>query len=94
MDQAGEPRKPVDMLTADLARFAADDPDALVHAAFACPYCLREPEEITLNLEEPFGSAALCRCRDCHHGWAVTLNFGQALRLALAPPDDLVLIAA
>jgi hypothetical protein len=82
------------VLTTDLARFAADDPDPLVHAAFACPYCLREPGEITLNLEEPFGSAALCRCFECRHGWAVSLNFGQALRLALAPPADLELTPA
>ena len=82
------------MLTTDLARFASDDPDPLIHAAFACPFCLREPEEITVNLDEPFGAAALCRCYECRHGWAVTLNYGQAMRLALAPPEDLVLIAA
>ena len=82
------------VVTADLARFAADDPDPLIHAAFACPYCLRDADEITLNLDEPFASAALCRCRDCRHDWEVTLNFGQALRLGLAPPEDLVLTAA
>jgi hypothetical protein len=94
MDHARPRGNPGGVLTADLARFAADDPAPLIHASFACPYCLREPDEITLNLDEPFGSAALCRCRDCRHGWAVTLNFGQALRLALAPPEDLVLTPA
>jgi hypothetical protein len=82
------------VINTDLARFAADDPDPLVNASFACPYCLHDPSEIALNLDEPFGSAALCRCQACRRGWAVTLNFGQALRLALAPPPDLELIAA
>jgi hypothetical protein len=81
------------VITTDLARFAADDDDVLVNASFACPYCLRQPTDIALNLEEPFESAALCRCTHCRRGWAITLNFGQALRLALAPPADLELTA-
>jgi hypothetical protein len=82
------------VITTDLARFAADDADVLVNASFACPYCLRQPTDIALNLEEPFESAALCRCAHCRRGWAITLNFGQALRLALAPPADLELTPA
>jgi hypothetical protein len=82
------------MLVTDLARFAADDPDPIIGASFACPFCLRAPAAVVLNVEEAFGSAALCRCDECSRGWAVTLNFGQALRMALAPPDDLELIAA
>jgi hypothetical protein len=82
------------VITTDLARFAADDDDALVNASFACPCCLRRPTEVALSIDEPWGSAALCRCQDCGHGWAVTLNSGQALRLALAPPAGLELTPA
>jgi hypothetical protein len=82
------------MLNTDLARFAADDPDPLISASFACPYCLRSPAEVTLSIEETFGSAALCRCDECRSGWVVALNYGQSMRMALAPPLDLALAAA
>lgn len=82
------------MFKTDVARFASDDPDPLISASFACPFCLRAPSAIALTDEEPFGSAALCHCDLCGSSWAVALNFGQSMRMGLAPPSDLELAAA
>ena len=79
------------MILTDAARFHADDIDPLVAASFACPYCLRAPANALFNLEEPNGSAVLCRCDDCHSSWVVAVSIGQAMRLAIAPPDGLEL---
>jgi hypothetical protein len=88
---AGEHR---DVILTDSARFAVDDADPLVVASFACPYCLDSPSETIFNLEEPSGSAVLCRCDVCHTSWVVAVSTGQALRLAIAPPSELDLQAA
>ena len=82
------------MLLTDSARFAVDDLDPIVSASFACPYCLEAPSHAVFNLEEPNGSAVLCRCDDCHASWVVAVSTGQALRLAIAPPIGLELEAA
>ena len=82
------------MILTDSARFAVDDIDPLVVAAFACPYCLAVPSSTVFSLEEPNGSAVLCRCDDCHTSWVVAVNTGQALRLAIAPPIGLHLQTA
>jgi len=82
------------VILTDAARFWVDDLDVLVTASFACPYCLETPSEALFNLDEPNGSAVLCRCRDCHVSWVVAVNVGQAMRLAIAPPDGLALQAA
>lgn len=82
------------MILTDCARFAVDDADPLVLAAFACPYCLEQPSSTIFSLEEPNGSAVLCRCDTCCTSWVVAVNPGQALRLAIAPPSDLDLEAA
>lgn len=79
------------MILTDAARFHEDDCDPLVTASFACPYCLRIPDSALFNLEEPNGSAVLCRCDACHASWIVALNVGQAMRLAIAPPTELEL---
>lgn len=78
------------MLHTDFARFAADDVEPLVSASFACPWCLSLPTEVVLNLE-PEGSMALCRCEECRRGWALALDSGQSLRVALAPPPGIEL---
>lgn len=82
------------MILTDTARFAVDDADPLVSASFACPYCLDHPTHAVFNLEEPNGSAIVCRCDDCHRSWIVAVNAGQALRLAIAPPIGLELETA
>ena len=82
------------MLLTDAARFHADDPEVLITASFACPYCLRAPTSVVANLEEPSSSAALCRCDPCMSNWVVALNLDQAMRLSLAPPGDMALSAA
>ena len=82
------------MIFTDSARFFVDDADPLVLASFACPYCLENPAEALFNLEEPNGSAVLCRCASCRTSWVVAVNPGQAMRLAIAPPAQLELQAA
>jgi hypothetical protein len=77
------------VILTDSARFAVDDAEPLVVASFACPYCLDSPSETIFNLEEPSGSAVLCRCHGCHTSWVVAVSTGQALRLAIAPPTEL-----
>jgi hypothetical protein len=77
------------VILTDSARFAVDDAEPLVTAAFACPYCLEAPSSTVFNLEEPNGSAVLCRCLHCRASWVVAVNTGQALRLAIAPPTEL-----
>jgi hypothetical protein len=79
------------VILTDSARFAVDDADPLVVAAFVCPYCLDEPSRTIFSLEEPQGSAVLCRCEHCNVSWIVAVNTGQALRLAIAPPIGLEL---
>lgn len=82
------------VILTDSARFAVDDADPLVAATFACPYCLTLPASTVFSLEEPGGSAVLCRCDECHTSWVIAVNTGQALRLAIAPPIGLDLQAA
>jgi hypothetical protein len=82
------------VILTDAARFSVDDTDALVTASFACPYCLRTPSTAVFNYEEPNGSAVLCRCDECHANWVIAVNVGQAMRLAIAPPEGLELEAA
>jgi hypothetical protein len=68
---------------ADVARFRADDPDALVTASLACPICLRSEEiewEAALDGYDP---SVQCRCPDCEARWRVYLEPQQALRFGL-----------
>jgi hypothetical protein len=82
------------VILSDAARFSVDDTDALVTASFACPYCLRTPSAAVFNYEEPNGSAVLCSCDECDANWVIAVNVGQAMRLAIAPPEGLELEAA
>jgi hypothetical protein len=68
---------------ADVARFTAQDPDAVVAAAFACPICLRDADvrrEVSLDGYDPSVS---CGCPECEANWRVYLTPEQALRLGL-----------
>jgi hypothetical protein len=78
----------------DTARFAVDDPEPIVLAAFVCPICLERPTSALFSLDEPNESAVVCDCGDCRTNWVVAVNPGQAMRLAIAPPDELHLQAA
>jgi hypothetical protein len=82
------------VILTDSARFAVDDVEPLVVAAFACPFCLERPSSTLFSLEEPNGSAVLCRCDHCHTSWIVAVNTGQAMRLAIYPPSELDLVPA
>ncbi len=67
---------------ADIARFRPDDPDVLVLAAFACPWCLRADVESEPDLEG-YDPSVQCRCPSCQARWRVYLAPHQALRLGL-----------
>jgi hypothetical protein len=73
--------------TDDVARFRAGDPDALVAASFACPWCLHRPAAVVVAGAE-HECAASCVCADCARGWRVALSVEQSLRMALAPPRE------
>ena len=68
----------------DLARFAPADPEPIVAAAFACPYCLGAPT-LGVLVED----AVHCACGPCEAEWDVALDDDQALRMQLAPPGQL-----
>jgi hypothetical protein len=70
----------------DLARFAPADPEPIVAAAFACPYCLCAPT-VSVLVSEP-EALVRCACGPCEAEWDVALDDGQALRMQLAPPGQ------
>ena len=72
----------------DVARFTADEHDAIVMAALMCPYCLGRPAHVLLN-EAREGANAMCACARCELQWSVALDPEQSLRLFLAPPSGL-----
>ena len=72
----------------DTARFLAADCEALVLASFACPTCLERPDAVSLG-DDDDGARAACACWPCDRRWEVALDPSQALRLALAPPEEL-----
>lgn len=67
----------------DIARFRADDPDELVAASLACPWCLGSEEvswEASLDGWDPLVE---CRCDACEKSWRVYVAPHQALRIGL-----------
>jgi hypothetical protein len=72
----------------DVARFAADDVDALVAAVLACPYCLGRPAHVLVD-DHAHAARAVCGCELCAAQWTVALHPEQALRLVVAPARDL-----
>jgi hypothetical protein len=68
---------------ADVARFRADDPDALVTASLACPICLRSEEVEWEAALDGYDPSVQCRCPTCQEHWRVYLAPQQALRLGL-----------
>ncbi len=70
-------------LLADVARFRADDPDALVTASLACPICLRSDEVEWEAALDGYDPSVQCRCPSCEERWRVYLEPQQALRFGL-----------
>lgn len=68
---------------ADIARFRPEDPDALVAAALACPFCLRAEDVESDDNLEGYDPSVQCRCPSCQERWRVYLAPDQALRLGL-----------
>jgi hypothetical protein len=68
--------------TVHTGRFRANDPDVLVRASLACPFCLGS-DEIVWELEaaDGYDPSAACQCPHCRHGWRVYVTPTQALRL-------------
>jgi hypothetical protein len=67
-------------MLSDRARFRIDDPDSLVAASFACPYCLIGVEHSTMRVwdDEP---RVFCRCTRCNARWSVAITAAQWTRL-------------
>jgi transcription elongation factor Elf1 len=68
---------------ADVARFTAQDPDAVVAASFACPICLHG-EDVACDVSlDGYDPSVSCECPECGASWRVYLTPEQALRLGL-----------
>jgi hypothetical protein len=66
-----------------VAHFRGDDPNELVLASLACPYCLSS-EDVYWGLHSAgYDPYAECVCPSCEECWRVFLTPNQALRLAL-----------
>ena len=72
----------------DHARFEAADPDELVLASLACPYCLEVAAIEWGFVGSASPPAVTCFCRDCQSDWYVSLTPEQALRLGLMDAFD------
>ncbi len=70
-------------LVDDVARFAPQDPDALVAAALACPLCLRGEGVRWEGRLAGYDPCVTCACPKCDASWTVYLTPEQALRLGL-----------
>jgi hypothetical protein len=68
---------------ADVARFAPNDPDALVRASLACPVCLRGDAVRWSGALEGYDPSIRCECALCQREWTIYLVPEQALRLGL-----------
>lgn len=70
------------MALADVARFHADDCEALVMASLACSTCLRS-DTVAWELDgDGYDAAVQCHCRGCDETWVVYLTPWQSLRLS------------
>jgi hypothetical protein len=67
----------------DVARFTAQDPDAVVAASFACPICLHDAGIERHASLDGYDPSVACECPDCDALWRVYLTPEQALRLGL-----------
>lgn len=79
------------MLT-EATRFLRDDPAPAVAASIACPVCLRAPSSVLIN--RPKLDSARCVCVGCELKRTVSMNLGQGMRIALAPPHGPLVVTA
>ena len=70
-------------MLSDVARFLVDDPDVLVEAAFACPFCLGIAGTEWRAMLAGYDPKVECACEACHERWRVYLTPEQALRLSV-----------
>lgn len=78
---------------ADVARFTDSDPDDLVVAALACPYCLRTAAAAELRAA---GRRVIAHafCGVCEGaGWEVALAADQARRVSALPHELLSVLS-
>jgi hypothetical protein len=68
---------------ADIARFRPGDPDALVQASLACPFCLGSEQVQWVGTLEGYDPSIRCECGSCQQQWSVYLAPEQALRVGL-----------
>lgn len=61
------------------------DHQALVRAAFACPWCLASPSFVAAVVRST-GAETQCRCSRCTATWHLSLSVEQAHRLLDDPP--------
>ncbi len=69
----------------DVARFRAEDPDEVVTASLACPFCLGG-DEVAWALDserDRYDAAVRCECGRCEQSWKVYVAPDQMLRLSL-----------
>jgi DNA-directed RNA polymerase subunit M/transcription elongation factor TFIIS len=68
-------------MLSDRARFRSDDPDPLVAASFACPFCLMSAEHRMMRVWDE-ERRVFCRCARCNARWSVGVTAEQWARLA------------
>jgi hypothetical protein len=66
-----------------VAHFRADDPDELVLASLACPFCLRSDDVDRRFLSRGYDPCLECVCPRCEERYRVFMTPNQALRLVL-----------
>jgi hypothetical protein len=68
---------------ADFIRFEQDDPDEVVRASLACPFCLVGNEVESEFRSGGYDPCIECVCPSCPQNWRVFMTPHQALRLGL-----------
>ena len=74
----------------DVARFRPEDPDELVAASLACPFCLGGEDIRWEGRLGGYDPSVRCQCPGCEQQWQVFLAPEQALRLGLMDPAHIV----
>jgi hypothetical protein len=66
-----------------VAHFRTDDPDELVMASLACPFCLHSEDVDWWFRSGGYDPSIECVCPRCEEPWRVFMTPSQALRLVL-----------
>lgn len=70
-------------MLASVAQFRDDDPNELVLASLACPFCLRSDDVYWRFKSGGYDPSVECVCPYCEERWRVFMMPHQALRLLL-----------